>query len=292
MSTEETPAAAAPPAEDKPAPAETPATEKPPEKAKKPGRLSMEGMIANANKVLDTCLNPNAKGVPRSLLDGCCGVAMMSVIEAGFLFSGNGGTGVFMGRDKVSGMWSPPSAMTIGGVGFGFVFGADVKDVLILLIDESAVKAFTSMQLKLGAELGIAVGPVGRELESNFTGGKEGGAVALTYTFSKGLFVGAGLNGCVIKNRNEENARFYNKPGVTPAQIILEPGAVTVPEGAGVEELQRKLEMMRNGETAPLPEGQSPKKEVNASVKASSPKADSPKAEEPKADAPKAEDAK
>ena len=47
----------------------------------RPDRTTMEGMIWNANHVLDLALDPQCKGVPRTLLEGCKGVALIVSIN-------------------------------------------------------------------------------------------------------------------------------------------------------------------------------------------------------------------
>jgi lipid-binding SYLF domain-containing protein len=39
--------------------------------------------------------------------------------------------------------------------------GLDVYDAVIILRTQQAVEAFTSMQVKLGSDIGVAVGPMG-----------------------------------------------------------------------------------------------------------------------------------
>lgn len=229
----------------------------------RPDRTTMEGMIWNANHVLDMALDPNSKGIPRDLLEGCKGVALISVVELGFVFSGTGGTGVILARGKDK-KWSPPSAIGMGGVGFGALFGAAIKDVLVLLIDDESVQAMAANnQIKLGGEIGVAIGPVGREMEGQFNFSGKGAGMALTYTFSKGLFGGAGVEGAVLRGRGKENERFYGQPA-TPTEILLE-GKVTAPEGKGIEDLHRKLELMRRGKTlVPTDEEKETKEKLRA----------------------------
>ena len=76
--------------------------------------ITMEGMIWNANHVLATALDPKTPGVPRSLFEQeLKGIVLISTVEAGFIFSGNVGTGILLARRN--GEWSPPCAVGLGG---------------------------------------------------------------------------------------------------------------------------------------------------------------------------------
>jgi len=226
---------------------------------KRPSRTTMEGMIWNANHVLDCALDPKTNGVPRDLFTQCAGIVLISVVEVGFIFSGNVGTGVIIARDQ-DGTWSPPSACGLGGVGFGLLFGAEVKDILII-IDDYNLKSFASGgQIKLGGEMGLAIGPVGREAEGqiNISSGSVGTSFA--YSFSYGLFGGIGLEGAVLGTRAKENARFYGKT-IEASKILMEAGSVEIPAGAGVEDLHRKLDLLEAGKTSELSKTMLEKKE-------------------------------
>jgi len=217
-------------------------------KEKPPKRTEMEGMIANANKVLANALDPKNEGVPRDLFENCAAIALLTTVETGFFVSISGGTGVILARDTSTGKWSPPSACGMGGMGFGFIFGAAAKDIMVMLMDESALHAFTGdKQIKLGGQIGVAIGPIGREVEGAFNANGEGVTNTLTYTYSKGAFASAGYEGQIIKARAKENEKFYGQPAT--AQEILTKDVVTPPEGKGIEDLHKKLEMLRKGET-------------------------------------------
>ena len=51
------------------------------------------------------------------------------------MFSGNVGTGIVIAR-KPDGGWSPPSAVGVSGLGWGFIVGASVKHLLYLIYDK------------------------------------------------------------------------------------------------------------------------------------------------------------
>jgi len=164
------------------------------------------------------------KGIPETVLKDAKGVAIMTVIKAGFVFSGRGGKGVVMARTKNG--WSGPSAIGTGGAGFGFQIGAEVTEFVIILNTDAAVQAFSQdANVALGGSLSVAAGPIGRSVEA----GIMPVAAIYTYSQSQGLFAGIALEGTVIGVRNDANAQYYGRP-VTPGEILS--GKVRPPAGA------------------------------------------------------------
>lgn len=149
--------------------------------------------------------------IPKELLDIAKGVVFLTVIKAGFMFTGRYGTGLILAKLS-DGSWSAPSAVTITGLGWGLQIGAELTDVMLILSTDSAVKVFTSRaQVSVGAELGVSVGPIGRSIESDVTAGNKGAAHAFSYAMSKGLFFGASLEASAIACRPDVNRAFYGE---------------------------------------------------------------------------------
>lgn len=148
---------------------------------KRPDRTTMEGMIWNANHVLDQALSPDTPGIPRGMIKNCKGIILLSVVEAGFIFSGNIGTGVII-ANKYNGTWSPPSALGLGGIGWGFMVGAEVKDLVICVMDDTTLDTLSGEhQIKVGGQIAATVGPVGREAEVAFNVSEKGAGGTYTY---------------------------------------------------------------------------------------------------------------
>ncbi len=147
------------------------------------------------------------KGVPRNIIRHARGLAIISVVKAGFIFSGKAGEGVVVARTGHG--WSGPSFIGTGGAGWGLQIGAEVTDFIIVLNNEAAVRAFSrGGNVTLGADASVAAGPVGRTGEADVTPK----AAVYTYSKSKGLFVGVSLEGAVLGTRKEANARYYGRP--------------------------------------------------------------------------------
>src|SRR4029453_11640457 len=125
----------------------------------------------------------------------------MTVIKAGFGFSGRGGKGVVVARIRNG--WSGPSAIGTGGAGVGFQIGVGGRGVVMVLKTDEAVKAFSrDVNITLGGDISVAAGPIGRHAEAAIT------PVAAIYTYSRtqGLFAGVSLEGTVVGTRNDANA--------------------------------------------------------------------------------------
>ncbi|PVU96746.1 hypothetical protein BB561_000984 [Smittium simulii] len=172
----------------------------------------LENDIEKASKILSSFLYDKEaqytdKIIPGDILERCKGIAVLTVIKGGILWSGRAGTGLVISR-LPGGEWSAPSAIATAGVGFGGQIGAQITDFVMILNTESAVKAFSrGGNITLGANIGVAAGPVGRNAE---IGGSIREAAAIySYSKSKGLFAGISLEGSGIIERKDANEKFY-----------------------------------------------------------------------------------
>ena len=171
------------------------------------------------------------KAIPRDVLRGAKGLANLSVVKAGFIFSAKGGQGVVIARTPRG--WSGPSFIATGGGGWGLQVGAQVTDFVIVLNTDAAVQAFSrGGNVTLGVDLSAAAGPVGRTA----SGAVLPTAAVYTYSRSKGLFVGVSLEGAVIGTQRQSNFNYYGKP--VRADSILT-GVTKPPPGAAA--LRRAL---------------------------------------------------
>ncbi|CAN0236608.1 unnamed protein product, partial [Laminaria digitata] len=96
----------------------------------------------------------------------------------GFIVAGRVGTGLVLARTE-EGFWSAPSAIATLGMGWGALIGGEITDFVLVLNTDSAVEAFSGRgQLSIGAELSVAVGPLGRTGAGNVSVAAEGVAHA------------------------------------------------------------------------------------------------------------------
>jgi SH3 domain-containing YSC84-like protein 1 len=189
-----------------------------------PVYASMQEDVDQAATIIERFQAVSEKAIPEAVLKDAKGVAVMTVIKAGFGLSGRGGKGVVVARLQHS--WSGPSAIGTGGVGFGLQIGAEVTEFVMILNTDAAVQAFArDVNVTLGGDISVAAGPLGRTAEAGIT------PIAAIYTYSRsqGLFAGVSLEGTVIGTRNDANAEYYSRQ-ITPEEILS--GKVPPPRGA------------------------------------------------------------
>jgi len=122
--------------------------------------------------------------------------------------------------------WSGPSFLGLGGAGWGLQIGAQLSDFIFVLNNDAAVRAFSrDGNVKIGADVSAAAGPVGRDLQAGVTPT----AAVYTYSRSKGLFAGVSLEGAIIGTQKTANARYYGR--MVSARSILS-GRISPPAGA------------------------------------------------------------
>mmetsp|Transcript_9792 Transcript_9792/g.16278 ORF Transcript_9792/g.16278 Transcript_9792/m.16278 type:complete len:533 (+) Transcript_9792:73-1671(+) len=155
-------------------------------------------------------LSDSDQSIPLDLIQRAQGLCFLTVMKAGLVVSGKLGTGVVIARKGAS-SWSAPSALGTVGVGWGAQIGGDITHYLIVLTSKMAVDALSaSASVTLGAELGVAVGPVGRSATSHISSS----AIlqpAYAYAHSQGLFAGISLEGSIVKARHDLNTKFYGR---------------------------------------------------------------------------------
>ncbi len=182
-------------------------------------RLSFESFSADPNFDSLRGLLKTAKGV----------YIAPQVLRGAFIIGVSGGSGVLLARDEKAGGWGGPAFYTIGEASFGFQAGADASEVILLAMTERGVSKLLSTSVKLGADVGIAAGPVGAGVRGETAGLS---ADIVSFARSKGLYAGISLEGAVVAIRGGLNQAYYGKP-VTPTDILIR-REVSNPQSAGL----------------------------------------------------------
>lgn len=149
------------------------------------------------------------------------GVAIFpAVTKAGLGIGGQTGEGVVFLRQS-NGRWSGPAFMGISGASIGFQIGVQSVGLVLVITNEQGLRAFTGgNSFKLGADVAIAAGPVGRDASAATDGRAK--ASIYSYSMSKGLFAGISIDGSVI-NQNRDASKAYWGRDISAANALKKP---------------------------------------------------------------------
>jgi lipid-binding SYLF domain-containing protein len=79
-------------------------------------------------------------------------------MKGALIYGAAGGSGVFVAKDEKTGEWSEPAFFTMGAASFGFQFGAQMSEVVLLVLTQRGVDSLLLGNFKLGADGSVAVG--------------------------------------------------------------------------------------------------------------------------------------
>jgi lipid-binding SYLF domain-containing protein len=107
--------------------------------------------------------------------------------------------------------------------------GIDIYDCVLVINTPSALAAFKKVRLSLGGEISLAAGPIGIGGVGEYDlGDQKSRKPVWTYMKSRGLYAGVQIDGSIVIERNDENARFYGER--VPAADILAGKLRSVPQ--------------------------------------------------------------
>jgi|YelNatPaOPRAMG01_1025707.scaffolds.fasta_scaffold02978_2 lipid-binding SYLF domain-containing protein len=206
--------------------------------------LAARGKPAEANKIVeaakstlsDFLADPNMKWLREHFQEAKGVLIVPDRNKGGFIFAGSGGVGVLLTK-RADGRWSQPAFYRLGSVSVGFQIGGEHSEVILFIQSQNGVDSFLSSSVKLGGEASVAAGPVGE-------GTQAATADILSFSRSKGAFVGAALAGTVIKPARDLNEGFYGRR-VSPVDILIR-GTVENPRA---DALREELSRVASGES-------------------------------------------
>ncbi len=187
--------------------------------------------IQTANTVLSQIMSAPDRAIPDGIMSGAKCIAIMpSMLKASFVFGANYGKGVATCRTEHG--WSAPAFFKLTGGSFGFQAGGQASDLVLIVRTDDGMQHMLQSKFKLGADASAAAGPVGRDAQAMTDITMR--AQVLTYSRSRGLFLGVSLSGGVIKQDQADTQAFYGKdwsfysllngqvPVPTDAEVLLQ----------------------------------------------------------------------
>ena len=180
--------------------------------------VSEEAKVQESTAVMKEIMEIPECAIPPSLLRSAQGIAIFpDLLKAAFIFGGRYGVGVLLVRNEDQ-SWGNPIFFRLIGGSFGWQIGAQSTDVILVLNSIRSLDAICGGKFTLGADASIAAGPVGRQAEAGTDILLR--AEILSYSRSRGLFLGLSLEGAAIQVHDGPTAAFYNVPGLLPMDIL------------------------------------------------------------------------
>ena len=182
--------------------------------------------LQSASTILSQIMSAPDRAIPDSIMSGAKCIAIMpSALKASFLVGANYGKGVATCRTEHG--WSAPAFFKLTGGSFGFQAGGQASDLVLIVRTVDGMQHLLHSKFKLGADASAAAGPVGRDAQAMTDLTLR--AQVLTYSRSRGLFLGVSLSGGVIKQDQADTQAFYGKDW---SYYGLLNGQVPVPQDA------------------------------------------------------------
>jgi lipid-binding SYLF domain-containing protein len=122
-----------------------------------------EIIVNKASLVMEEMKNAQDSGLSYDLVRKSAGVVIIpDMFKGGFVVGGSYGKGVVVARKD--GKWSGPSFVYIGAGSVGLQIGAQLTDLILVVIGQNTMDSFLKSNFKLGGDAAIAVGPLGAQV--------------------------------------------------------------------------------------------------------------------------------
>lgn len=176
-------------------------------------------LVDRAKITVDSLRNEeNMKEPINSLLARAKGVMIFpNLFKAGFILGGEGGSGVLLIKGS-DGSWSSPAFFGMGSGSIGLQIGAQSSEVMFIIMTDGGLRKILNNSMKLGADAGVAVGPIGAGIEAATTVNLRQDIYA--YSKASGLYGGGTFEGSVLSPREEWNRAYYGNGATTRAITV------------------------------------------------------------------------
>jgi SH3 domain-containing YSC84-like protein 1 len=164
--------------------------------------------VQTSSTILSQIMSAPDSAIPDAIMNGAKCIAIVpSDLKGGFIFGANYGKGVATCRTEQG--WSAPVFFIMTGGSFGFQAGGQASDLVLVIRTDDGMQHLLQSKFKLGADASAAAGPVGRDAQAATDLTMR--AQILTYSRSRGLFLGVSLSGAVIRQDQADTQAFYGK---------------------------------------------------------------------------------
>jgi lipid-binding SYLF domain-containing protein len=169
-----------------------------------------QALVDRATLTVQDMMTQTVSDKPQNLLRKAKAVLICPrQFRAGFFFGGEGGNCVLLGR-AANGDWSYPAFYSLGAGSFGFQFGIEDAELLLLIRTEKGLNAVLDNQFSIGPKAGITIASYGADAQAATTAAL--GADIVAFSSSSGLFAGIATELSVMSPQTTSNRFYYGQP--------------------------------------------------------------------------------
>ncbi len=184
-------------------------------------QLMAQQIVDRARTTVETLSSrQDIKGARENLAKAKGVMVFPQLVKGAFLVGGEGGTGVVLVRQS-DGSWGYPAFYNMLGGSFGLQLGIESTEAMFLIMTQKGLDSILKNQVKLGADVSVAIGPIGVGMGADKTSPDSTAADIFVYSKTSGLFGGGALKGAAIDQRKDLNQAYYLSEA-TPRQILLD----------------------------------------------------------------------
>lgn len=199
----------------------------------------------NAVRVLSEIQAIPESGIPDRLLDEAKAIVVVpDTIKAGLVVGGRRGHGLLSMR-TADGDWSNPVFVKLTGGSIGLQVGVQSSDVVLVFRSQRGLDSIVNGKFTLGADAGVAAGPVGRQAAALTDGQMK--AEIWSWSRARGLFAGVALDGAVLSIDDAADEAVYGQD--TTPRMVFEDRAPQAPS-ASVSGFRERLLQASNAARA------------------------------------------
>jgi len=182
--------------------------------------LTPDERLTSAADVVQAMGSQEDVSTMADMVKGSHGVVIIPSFYKGAIgLGGSYGEGVVLRHDPATGRWYGPSFMNISGISYGLQIGLQSTALLLVISNSDGMEHFYGDTVKLGADVSVAAGPVGRSAGAATDVNLK--ASIYSYSISKGLFAGVSLGGSVMATDEEANSSYWGEGNYNSREILL-----------------------------------------------------------------------
>lgn len=181
-------------------------------------KYEAQELVDDAKNAFMDLIDQGDNVTAKALLKEAKGVMIFpSIVKAGLVFGGEGGSGVMMTR-AANGTWSYPAFYHMASASFGLQIGVQETRFLLILMTDEAVNSMLEGEAEIGGDLSAVAIEDGIDRELTTTTGRK--AIYYIAETEAGLFAGVSIEGSNIKYRKKTTRNYYGE-NATPQDVLV-----------------------------------------------------------------------